>query len=124
MLSPGYLLYKLLATVAAPAVLGLTVLKGRLRGSWRERLGFVPEVPGPGPRIWIHAVSVGETGVAAALVKALLEERPDLTLWLTTFTSSGREAARKSLPEVCPVLAFPWMRTAARPGRSPGLNRI
>ena len=107
MLSPGYLLYNLLTAVASPAVLGLTVVKGRLRGNWRERLGFVPKVPGPSPRIWIHAVSVGETGVAAALVKALLHKRPNLTLWLTTFTETGREAAQKRLPAACQVLAFP-----------------
>ena len=35
------------------------VARGKYRKGWREKLGFVPDRPG-GPRIWMHAVSVGE----------------------------------------------------------------
>jgi 3-deoxy-D-manno-octulosonic-acid transferase len=47
-----------------------------------------------GPPIWIHAVSLGETRAAAALVQALRRVRPNLRLVLTHGTATGREAGR------------------------------
>jgi 3-deoxy-D-manno-octulosonic-acid transferase len=41
--------------------------------------------------VWIHAVSVGEVGVAATLARAL---PPDLPLLVTTVTPTGQERAR------------------------------
>jgi 3-deoxy-D-manno-octulosonic-acid transferase len=58
------------------------------------RLGRLPPKPPgePGPRpLWIHAVSVGEVGVAATLARAL---PPDLPLVITTVTPTGQERAR------------------------------
>jgi 3-deoxy-D-manno-octulosonic-acid transferase len=43
--------------------------------------------------LWIHAVSVGEVGVAATLVRALPQELP---LVVTTVTPTGQERARAS----------------------------
>lgn len=62
------------------------------RRHWRERLGFLPGLP-PGPVIWLHAVSVGETRAAAPLVAALRARRPDCHLLLTHTTPTGRAAA-------------------------------
>lgn len=53
----------------------------------------VPE-PFPGRPLWIHAVSVGEVGVAATLVRALPAELP---LLVTTITPTGQARARALL---------------------------
>src|SRR3546814_11011138 len=44
--------------------------------------------------VWIHAVSVGEVGAAAPLIHALLRERPDLRLLVSTITPTGSSRAR------------------------------
>lgn len=41
---------------------------------------------------WVHAVSLGETRAAGALIDALRAERPGLRLLLTNGTATGREA--------------------------------
>ena len=43
------------------------------------------------PKIWIHAVSVGETMAAKPILAALKAERPDLRIALSNTTDAGRE---------------------------------
>jgi len=61
------------------------------RTHWRERLGrhAAPAAPGA---LWLHAVSLGETRAAAALLDALRAQQPGLRLLLTHGTATGREA--------------------------------
>ncbi|HEY8880582.1 MAG TPA: 3-deoxy-D-manno-octulosonic acid transferase [Roseateles sp.] len=61
-----------------------------------ERLGFYKTATEPG-RLWIHAVSLGETRAASALVTALREREPALRLLLTHSTATGREAGQALL---------------------------
>jgi 3-deoxy-D-manno-octulosonic-acid transferase len=67
---------------------------------WGERWGFYsrsscdPASPPAAPRIWLHAVSVGETRAAEPLVRALLAALPECRLLLTAMTPTGRETAR------------------------------
>jgi 3-deoxy-D-manno-octulosonic-acid transferase len=49
--------------------------------------------------LWLHAVSLGETRAAAALVDELRRVRPGLRLLLTHGTATGREAGRALLRE-------------------------
>jgi 3-deoxy-D-manno-octulosonic-acid transferase len=49
--------------------------------------------------LWVHAVSLGETRAAAALIQALRESQPGLRLLLTHSTATGREAGRALLRE-------------------------
>ncbi len=74
----------------------LETLPGRL-GGYR---GPVPERP-----LWIHAVSVGEVGVAATLVASLPEELP---LLVTTVTPTGQRRARAALGERAAVAYLPF----------------
>lgn len=60
-----------------------------------ERLGYGPAAPQGA--VWVHAVSLGETKAAAALLAALRTERPGLRLLLTHATATGREAGRELL---------------------------
>ena len=56
---------------------------------WPERFGTI--APALGERvIWIHAVSVGEVMAAEPLVHALLEQRPDHSILITTVTTPGK----------------------------------
>ena len=54
---------------------------------WVERLGYGEPIAGA--PIWVHAVSVGETRAAAPLIRALLDEHPDVPLLITTTTLTG-----------------------------------
>lgn len=62
---------------------------------WNERFGFVDIPSGSRPRIWIHAVSVGEVQAAIPLVNRLLSDYPEYQILLTTVTPTGSEMVRQ-----------------------------
>ncbi|XP_021810945.1 probable 3-deoxy-D-manno-octulosonic acid transferase, mitochondrial isoform X1 [Prunus avium] len=65
---------------------------------WPERLGR-PSLPRPpGPLVWFHAVSLGEGMAAIPVIKQCIQRRPDLTILMTTTTSSAFEVIEKRLP--------------------------
>jgi 3-deoxy-D-manno-octulosonic-acid transferase len=72
-----------------------------------ERFGryHAPTEPG---RLWIHAVSLGETRAAAILVDALRKARPDLRLLLTHGTATGRAEGTRLLREGDAQAWLPW----------------
>lgn len=76
-----------------------------------ERFGRHASVP-PGPRIWIHAVSVGETRAAEPLVKALRERHPGHRILLTHTTPTGRQTGIElfgsSVERAYLPYDFPW----------------
>lgn len=61
-----------------------------------ERLGFFSGSTEPG-RLWIHAVSLGETRAASALIDALRARDPGLKFLLTHSTATGRETGHALL---------------------------
>ncbi|MBW2109423.1 MAG: hypothetical protein JRI36_12280, partial [Deltaproteobacteria bacterium] len=74
-----------------------TQLSGRYGNHLQERLGYVPrkvirKLEGA-PRIWLHAVSLGEVRVAVSIVKALYELMPECSILVSTTTEHGRELA-------------------------------
>jgi 3-deoxy-D-manno-octulosonic-acid transferase len=87
-------IYSLLLHLLIPLVLLRLLWRGRRQPGYLrhvpERFGFYPAAP-PGPLIWLHAVSVGETRAAEPLVKALQERWPDHRILLTHMTPTGRE---------------------------------
>ena len=105
------LLYRILAVAALLAyapVAWLRSLRGRRRlGDVRGRLGRSawPDLDGG---IWIHAVSVGEVGVARNLVAAIRRLRPEARIGISVTTAAGRELAEKSLSRDAAVFAFPF----------------
>lgn len=70
------------------------------------RLGFYGGAAAEPGRLWIHAVSLGETRAASALIHALREREPALRLLLTHATATGREAA---LPLLRDGDAMTWL---------------
>jgi 3-deoxy-D-manno-octulosonic-acid transferase len=65
------------------------------RLAWRERLGL--GAPSAAGAVWVHAVSLGETRAAAALIDALRARVPSVRILLTHGTATGREAGRALL---------------------------
>ena len=63
------------------------------RAHWGERFALTGASRPARPRIWIHAVSVGETRAVAPLVERLLARYPDHELLLTHMTPTGRATA-------------------------------
>jgi 3-deoxy-D-manno-octulosonic-acid transferase len=85
-------LYSLLLYLLTPVVFVRLWLRGRkapaYRARWGERFGHVGPFANR-PRIWVHAVSVGETIAAAPLVRALKASYPDHALLVTSTTPTG-----------------------------------
>ncbi len=80
------------------------------RAHWAERWGRLSDaVQGEqgSPRIWVHAVSVGEVMAAAPVLRALRARFPDALIVLSTGTIGGREVARKQSPPADDVIYFP-----------------
>lgn len=90
--------YRILVWLLLPLVLLRLGWRGwRERGYWQhvpERLGWYPTAPDKVPRIWLHAVSVGETRAAVPLVAGLQAQYPQYRLLLTHGTPSGRDMGR------------------------------
>jgi len=90
--------YRLLLWLAFPFVLARLWWRGRHEPGYRqnigERFGLYRAKP-ERPVIWLHAVSVGETRAAEALLNALRSRHPDCDLLITQMTATGREAARQ-----------------------------
>lgn len=90
--------------LALPLVLARFWWRGRMepayRLHWGQRLGHWSglEAPSPArPRVWLHAVSLGETRAALPLVQALRQAIPDMQLLLTTGTATGWAAGQALL---------------------------
>ncbi|QTN25924.1 3-deoxy-D-manno-octulosonic acid transferase [Rhizobacter sp. AJA081-3] len=95
-------LYSALLVLAQPLYLLRLWWRGRAEPLYREaigeRLGHYRDAPSSG-WLWLHAVSLGETRAAAALIVALRERRPGLRLLLTHSTATGRAAGQELLRE-------------------------
>ena len=115
--TPGYVLYNLALTAAllvgAPFWIPWVFLARKRRRNFPERLGLrgFPDLPPPDgrPRIWVHAVSVGETVAAAPLLRLLRERAPGALLFVSNVTLTGRETSVKVLGAVVDeVFYFPF----------------
>ncbi|UCG66196.1 MAG: 3-deoxy-D-manno-octulosonic acid transferase [Deltaproteobacteria bacterium] len=88
-----------------------TRLSGRYGENLKERLGHVsPKLArtlSGSPRVWIHAVSLGEVKVAAPIIRVLREILPGCSLVVSTSTKHGRELAMETLGEDTPVVYAP-----------------
>jgi 3-deoxy-D-manno-octulosonic-acid transferase len=83
-----------------PKALYMWFKHGKYKESLFKRLSpSFPEMPVDNRyRIWIHAVSVGETKVAATLVKQLKVEFPTAFIIISSLTETGHAEALKSIP--------------------------
>lgn len=92
--------YSALLALLTPVYVARLWWRGRREPLYRhalgERLGRYADPPSSG-WLWLHAVSLGETRAAAALVEQLRAQQPGLRLLLTHGTATGREAGQALL---------------------------
>ena len=87
--------------LAVPFLLLRLLWRSRQHSGYRSqvwhRLGFYGRhrASRSGERVWIHAVSVGETLAMAPLLERLLAVRPDLTVLVTSTTPTGAEQVQQ-----------------------------
>ncbi len=108
-------LYNILFTVGFVLSAPFYFLKLKRRGNWRA--GFGERFGQYDGRlkmsltnrkvIWIHAVSVGEVGLATELVRALELRLPDHKLVVSTTTTTGRAELEKRLPAHVSRIYYP-----------------
>ena len=98
-------LYGLLTLLLTPLLMAVFLLLSIRQPGYREHLAqrLGRKLPDSGgtdkTRIWIHAVSVGETLAIAPLIETLLARRPDLAVLVTSTTPTGAEQVRRLFGE-------------------------
>jgi 3-deoxy-D-manno-octulosonic-acid transferase len=104
-------LYSLLTVLLAPVAFAAVLWRGLRDRAYRqglgERFGWGASLP-PAPRIWLHAVSLGEVTAASALVRALRVRYPHAALLITTATPTGRARAQALFGESVEVRYLPY----------------
>ncbi len=78
------------------------------RRAWPERLGYIQLAERGRPRLWVHAVSVGEAQAAAVLVRALCARFPRLDVIMTTTTPTGAECVARELGDTVRRFFLPF----------------
>lgn len=108
------ILYNLLLLFLSPVLAVYYVWRvlgtKKSRRSWRQQMGLLPDSIGrqsSHPRIWIQAVSVGETVAASPIIRELRRIIPEAELIVSTTTTTGQKMARKALPEADHIIYFP-----------------
>jgi 3-deoxy-D-manno-octulosonic-acid transferase len=93
-------LYTGLLFLLTPLVLLRLLVRSRAlpdyRRRWNERFGFVARSSSP-IRVWVHAVSVGESLAALPLIRALIAEHGAGSVWVTTMTPTGSARVQEAL---------------------------
>ncbi len=105
--------YTALLYLAIPLVLGRLWRRGRRQPAYRrriaERFGFLAPAPAAGgPRIWLHAVSVGEFEAARPLIQVLQARYPQLRLLITSTTPTGAARVHQVLGETVEQAYAPY----------------
>lgn len=115
-----HLLYSFALTIIFLALLPYFIYQairhGKYAGSFKQRLGLLPESLRSHERrtVWVHTVSVGEFLAAKPLIEALRRELPDWRLVVSTTTVTGQQLARaESSARFDAVFYFPFDWTFA-----------
>lgn len=109
------ILYNIILIPAAIIGLPYYLLKMIFTGKYRKSL--IPKLGGGqakilaklknAPRVWLHAVSVGEVTAAAPIVAALKKIRPEVEIIFSTSTETGQAMAHRLVKDVAAFIYFP-----------------
>jgi len=87
-------------------------LSGKCSGSLYQKAGYYPEALvqtlSGSPRIWIHAVSVGEVTAAMPIIKSLTSLMPESGVILSTGTEHGQALARTKIDAAASCVFAPF----------------
>jgi 3-deoxy-D-manno-octulosonic-acid transferase len=89
------LLYLGAGLLLIPYFIWRKIVKRKRSPGFFAKVGNIPARTAAGPRIWIHAVSVGEAQAAEPLVKALRQAIPNVDIVVSTTTMTGQSVAAK-----------------------------
>jgi len=107
-----FILYNILQLTFLTICLPIILLKIAFTPKYRQRifnrLGLrIPPmntIDSSGPRIWIHALSVGEVMSSIALVREIRQRFPDWVIIYSTSTATGAGIARQKLGDMVDYL--------------------
>lgn len=110
----GYV-YNVIGTIGGavtmPLWLPYVLARRKYRKSLISRLGFIPqsvrERLKEKPHIWVHAVSVGEVGIALTIMNALRPFYPHYNFVLSVTTLTGYSVAQKKITDEDILIFFP-----------------
>ncbi len=110
-----WIIYNLVFLLLFPLMIPRFLLRMRRRGGYRsnfaQRIGiYDPELKQrirSRPRVWVHAVSVGEVNLAVKFIQTWKDHDPDVSFVLSLTTSTGYQIARQRLSENDEVVYFP-----------------
>ncbi len=111
----SYPVYRYMSTGLFLSLLPAFRLYSRITGKYGKDLeqrfggysdGLVERISGS-PRVWMHAVSVGEIGAAVSILGSLRILMPDCAVILSTTTEQGRAVAIKKLRSKATLIYAP-----------------
>ncbi|NTU42310.1 MAG: 3-deoxy-D-manno-octulosonic acid transferase [Nitrospirales bacterium] len=101
----------IIAFFAFPYYGAIMLLTGKYRKSLGPKFGLLPKgaalrIEGS-PRIWVHAVSVGEVTAASPIVTSIRSSFPGAAIVLSTSTETGQEMAIKLVSAASAHIYYP-----------------
>ena len=120
------LIYLMLLSLLAPVVLYRMIRHGRYRRGWRQRLlGKVKLPDSDKPRVWFHAVSVGEVVQLARVVDAFCDATDDrYEVIISVSTDTGYDLACRRMRDRTVIwfpLDFSWAVSRALRSITPSM---
>ena len=106
------ILYDLVFFIFSIFYLPVFFLKGKFNRESLSRFGVLPKeawqrLGEDSQVLWVHAVSVGEIGLAVGFLNRIRDEYAGVQFLITTTTTAGHEVARKIKSEEDLLLYFP-----------------
>jgi 3-deoxy-D-manno-octulosonic-acid transferase len=101
--------YLVVLIAASPWLVWAAIRRGKYRAGFAAKLfGAVPlHENTTRPRLWLHAVSVGEVSLIGTLLREIEARHPDWECVLSTTTATGYALAKKKYPRLT-VFYAPW----------------
>lgn len=107
------ILFPLVFLLFVPGIIYKYIKRGGIKDTYAERFAIFSKAKErqlssiTGRRIWIHAVSVGETQLAIDFIHAMRKSNPKYSFIISTTTTTGQELAQNKLKEIATIIFCP-----------------